>query len=548
MALIDVPAKIETMFPQADAIPAEVDFAPGGGTYPDGDLYLIDGEVRRWTGRMNDVLSPVCVTRDGTVERRLIGKSAALDRDEAFAALEAAVRAYDRGQGEWPTMTVAGRIECMLHFCEKMKGVREQTVRLLMWEIGKTRADSEKEFDRTLQYIYDTIESLKEADRTAGRFTINSKILAQVRRSPLGVVLCMGPFNYPINETFATLIPALIMGNTVVAKLPRFGALSQAGLIRCFAESFPRGVVNLINGAGREVVGPLMETGKVAALAFIGTSRAANVLKKQHPKPNRLRSILALEAKNPAIIFSDADLDVAVSECVTGTLSFNGQRCTAVKILFVQRAAVDSFLQKFADKVDSLPFGMPWEPGVLLTPLPEHDKVERLQQYVDEAVSQGSRVVNRYGGLANRTFFFPAIVYPVKEGMALYTEEQFGPVIGVAPFDNADEVVDYIVASDYGQQASVFGKDPRVIGPLVDVLVNQVSRVNINAQCQRGPDVYPFTGRKDSAEGTLSVSDALRSFSIRSMVAAPESNANQQLLRDVLTDRTSHFINTDYIF
>jgi len=306
--------------------------------------------------------------------------------------------------------------------------------------------------------------------------------------------------------------------------------------------------VNLINGAGREVVGPLMETGKVAALAFIGTSRAANVLKKQHPKPNRLRSILALEAKNPAIIFSDADLDVAVNECVTGTLSFNGQRCTAVKILFVQRPAVDAFLQKFSDKVDSLPFGMPWEPGVLLPPLPEHDKVDRLRQYVDEAVSQGSRVVNRYGGQANRTFFFPAIVYPVKEGMALYTEEQFGPVIGVAPFDNVDEVVDYIVASDYGQQASVFGQDPRVIGPLVDVLVNQVSRVNINAQCQRGPDVYPFTGRKDSAEGTLSVSDALRSFSIRSMVAAPESGVNQQLLRDVLTDRTSHFINTDYIF
>lgn len=548
MALNDVPAKIETMFPQADQIPPEVDFAPGGGTYTEGDLYLIDGEVRQWTGRTNEVLSPVCVARNGAVERRVIGQSAALDRDEAFKALDAAVCAYDRGQGKWPTMTVAGRIDCMLHFCELMKGIREQTVRLLMWEIGKTRADSEKEFDRTLQYIYDTIESLKEADRTAGRFTINSKILAQVRRSPLGVVLCMGPFNYPINETFATLIPALIMGNTVVAKLPRFGALSQAGLLKCFAASFPRGVVNVINGAGREVIGPLMESGKVAALAFIGTSRAANALKKQHPKPNRLRSILALEAKNPAIIFPDADLAVAVNECVMGTLSFNGQRCTALKILFVQRQVADQFLQKLADRVDSLPFGMPWEPGVMLTPLPEHDKVERLTQYVEEAVSKGGRVVNRYGGQSNRTFFFPAIVYPVAEGTALYTEEQFGPVIGVAPFDKADEIVDYIVDSDYGQQASVFGQDPKVIGPLVDVLVNQVSRVNLNAQCQRGPDVYPFTGRKDSAEGTLSVSDALRSFSIRSMVAAPESAANQQVLRDILTDRTSHFINTDYIF
>src|SRR5207249_9614924 len=98
------------------------------------------------------------------------------------------------------------------------------------------------------------------------------------------------------------------------------------------------------------------------------------------------------------------------------------------------------------------------------------------------------------------------------------------------------------------QQASVFGRDARVVGPLVDVLVNQVCRVNLNAQCQRGPDVYPFTGREDSAEGTLSVYDALRSFSIRSMVAAPDGETNKALLTDVLAQRSSNFINTDYIF
>ncbi len=94
-------------------------------------------------------------------------------------------------------------------------------------------------------------------------------------------------------------------------------------------------------------------------------------------------------------------------------------------------------------------------------------------------------------------------------------------MVPVAPFDDVRDVVDEIVASDFGQQASVFGRDAHVVGPLVDVLANQVCRVNLNAQCQRGPDVYPFTGRKDSAEATLSVSDALRCFSIRSMVAAP---------------------------
>ncbi len=111
--------------------------------------------------------------------------------------------------------------------------------------------------------------------------------------------------------------------------------------------------------------------------------------------------------------------------------------------------------------------------------------------------------------------------------MQLFSVEQFGPVVPVAVFDDVGEVFDYVVASNYGQQASIFGNDPAVIGPLVDVLANQVCRVNLNAQCQRGPDVYPFTGRKDSAEATLSVSDALRCFSIRSMVAAPENRWQQ---------------------
>jgi glyceraldehyde-3-phosphate dehydrogenase (NADP+) len=548
VAVSDVPTRIRTIFPSRAEIPEEARFAPGDGVYPDGALYLINGEVRRWEGAMEDVLSPVCVEQDGRAEQLLLGRAASLDRAEALAALEAAVRAWDRGQGPWPTMTVAGRIGCTLRFCELMKGAREESVRLLMWEIGKTRADAEKEFDRTVQYIHATVEALKEADRTAGRFARDGGILAQVRRAPLGVVLCMGPFNYPLNETFTTLIPALVMGNPVISKLPRFGMLCQAPLLRCFAEAFPPGVVNVINGDGREVVGPIMESGEVACLAFIGTTRVANLLGKQHPMPNRLRSILGLEAKNPAILLPDADLDRAVSECVTGALSFNGQRCTGLKILFVQRGIAEAFVGKLAAAVDALPFGMPWEKGVTLTPLPEPDKAARLQRYVDDAVSRGAKVVNRYGALTNRTFFFPAVVYPVGPGMELYTEEQFGPVVAVSPFDEVSEVVDYIVASKYGQQASIFGRDARVIGPLVDVLANQECRVNLNAQCQRGPDIYPFTGRKDSAEGTLSVTDALRAFSIRSMVAAPQGDVNEQLLREILTERTSNFINTDYIF
>jgi len=108
--------------------------------------------------------------------------------------------------------------------------------------------------------------------------------------------------------------------------------------------------------------------------------------------------------------------------------------------------------------------------------------------------------------------------------------------------------VDAIVASHFGQQMSIFSRNAEVVGKLTDHMVNQVSRVNINSQCERGPDVFPFTGRKDSAEGTLSVHDALRSFSIRSLAAAKGGDANKALLKDIVRNRRSNFLSNDFLF
>jgi glyceraldehyde-3-phosphate dehydrogenase (NADP+) len=291
-----------------------------------------------------------------------------------------------------------------------------------------------------------------------------------------------------------------------------------------------------------------MESGVVDVLAFIGTSGVADILKKQHPAPHRLRCVLGLNAKNPAIVVPDADLDAAVQECVLGALTFNGQRCTALKIIFVHKSIVDPFLDRLSAAVDALKFGMPWEEGVRITPLPEPGKPELLRKLIEDAERHGARVINPQGGNVHGTFFAPAVVYPVNVDMALWREEQFGPIIPVVPFEDIEMPIRYITDSDFGQQVSLFGKDPDQLANLIDPLVNQVCRVNINSQCQRGPDTFPFTGRKDSAEGTLSVSDALRVFSIRTLVAAKETTANKQILRDILSKRTSTFLSTDFLF
>ena len=510
--------------------------------------YLVNGELRRWDGPLATVRSPVWL-KEGDGERQVIlGSAPLLDADTALTALDAAVQAYDKGRGTWPNMRVAERIQHVETFLARMREQRQAVVKLLMWEIGKNLKDSEKEFDRTCDYIVDTINALKDLDRRSSRFELEQGTLGQIRRAPLGVALCMGPYNYPLNETFTTLIPALIMGNTVVFKPAKFGVLLIRPLLEAFRDSFPPGVINVIYGRGRETVSALMASGKVDVFAFIGTHKAASDLKKLHPRPHRLRAALGLDAKNPGIVLPQVDLDNAVEEAVTGALSFNGQRCTALKILFVHEDVVEPFLDKFQRKLAALKPGMPWEPGVALTPLPEPGKVDYLDALVADATAKGARVVNEGGGNSRGSFFYPALLYPVTGDMRVYHEEQFGPVVPVVPYRDLQTVIDYVLDSDFGQQLSLFGNDPKTIGSLVDIFANQVGRINLNAQCQRGPDTYPFNGRKNSAEGTLSVHDALRVFSIRTLVATRFQESNKELISEIIRNRQSTFLTTDYIF
>jgi glyceraldehyde-3-phosphate dehydrogenase (NADP+) len=532
-----------SIFPQADMVPTPYRIE----SPMEQRQYLSDGVIKEWTGPLQDVLSPICENVHGGIQRKLIGRYPLLGEEQALEALDAACGAYDQGRGVWPTLSVEERIKHVEAFVYRMKEQRNDIVKLLMWEIAKAFPDAEKEFDRTIDYIRDTIDALKDLDRISSRFIIEQGVIGQIRRAPLGVVLCMGPFNYPLNETFTTLIPALIMGNTVLFKPPKLGVLLHKPLLEAFRDCFPKGVVNTVYGEGQKVIIPVMKSGRIDVLAFIGSSRVADILKQQHPKPHRLRCVLGLEARNPGIVLKDANLDHAVKECVLGSLSYNGQRCTALKILFVHRDVVNDFLSKFSDTVDALKCGVPWDTGVQITPLPEFNKTEYLLELIEDARAMGASVVNK-GGRVHHTFMFPAVVYPVGPGMRLYSEEQFGPVVPIVPFSDIEEPMNYMTQSNYGQQVSLFGSDPMVIAKLIDPLVNQVCRVNINSQCQRGPDTFPFTGRKDSAEGTLSVSDALRVFSIRTLVAAKDTDENRRIIKSITTERMSGFLSTDFIF
>lgn len=495
--------------------------------------YLEGGKLKQWSKGQQEVYSPIITRKEGKRKRVSLGHYPLMDKNTALQVLDSAVESYDNGKGPWAIMPVIERVEYIENFKRRLRSRRDQIIKLLMWEIGKSYNDSADEFDRTIKNIDDTIEEIEQLHAISQNIYSAENLIVKNSCNPLGVVLCMGPFNFPLNETFATLMPALAMGNSVIFKPPKHGVLLHYPILEIFKECFPAGVINTVYGAGEEVIAPVLQTGKVDVLAFIGTSRVANILKTYHPKPNRLREILGLEAKNPAIVLQDADLDLAVKECLAGALKFNGQRCTALKMLYVHESVIEEFLDKFAQLTDRLKVGMPWEEGVDITPLPEENKTTYLRELVYDARRKGARVINVNGGKYEGTVFFPTILYPVKNDMRIYHEEQFGPVVPITTFRDIHEPLDYVENSAYGQQVSIFGRDTEAINKLTIKLLNQVARVNINNLCKRGPDFLPFTGRKDSAKGTLSNSDALKAFSLNTVITTTSEEENQQIINHI---------------
>ena len=456
------------------------------------------------------------------LSRVKIGTMPQMTKEQSLVALNSAVSAWDGGSGTWPQMSLSERISAIQKFMSELKHKREDIVNVLMYEIGKNRKDAESEFDRTMQFCDQTIDYIQNSPEfgNGGWDASNGSTRLFQSRAAIGVVLCLGPYNYPLNETYATLIPALLMGNVAILKIPTTGGLAHLLTIEAFANALPPGTINFISGSGRTTLPPVMESGKIDSLAFIGGSNAADKLIKAHPAPHRLKLFLQLEAKNMGVYMRDLfesgdgeEMERAIKETVAGTLGFNGQRCTALKLLFVPKDHSEKFANTLAEKVESMSVGLPWESTnskySQITPLPNQGRVEYMKALIDDAISKGARIMNQNGGMVvgsgnggeESTLMIPAVLYPVTPDMRVYEEEQFGPVIPIAPYDSLDEVLKYSREGKYGQQVSIFASSSTntELAQLVDRFSTVFGKININAQCGRSPDTAPFSGRRSSA-------------------------------------------------
>jgi glyceraldehyde-3-phosphate dehydrogenase (NADP+) len=515
---------IGSLFVGADALPAAHRVDPADNP----PVYLVDGEVVHHTGEVREVRSPNALRRGGALEDPVIGHEAQLGSAEASRAVDAAARAYAHGAGAWPMAPAAERIAAVERLAAAIERATDRVATLVMHEIGKPWRAARKEVTRSVEYIRETIacyRRMSDGERALQSAPQGKNVHhARELRLPLGTVLCVAPFNYPVNEFLTTLVPALLVGNVVIGKLPRFGMLANLALAPAFAECFPPGVVSLLPGDGRALIPELMKSvvrhpdgrphrGAIDMLAFIGSEAAAHAIIGYHPSPITLHKVLGLGAKNLAVVLTGADLAAAAKQLTGGALGFNGQRCTAEKLVFAPRADAERLAELIAAAVSDLRVGMPWDEGVAITPLAEGAaKLEWMKRYVDDATGHGARVMNGGGGEAEHTLMRPAVLYPVTAAMRIYHEEQFGPIVPVAPYDDIDEVLAWQRTEPFGQQVGIWGPegDCRAVAR---AFAAEVSRVNLNDVCQRGPDVFGFTATDKSGFGILSLDEALVTFS-----------------------------------
>jgi succinate-semialdehyde dehydrogenase/glutarate-semialdehyde dehydrogenase len=428
----------------------------------------------------------------------LVGEAASGDATDARRALEAA----DAARAKWAVTPPNRRAELLHRAAALIRERAWQIARVLTLEQGKPLADAHKEIAFSCEVIdYYAEEGL----RIAGEWRPTSRpdVRSLVLRQPIGVVVAIVPWNYPIDLLTWKIAPALAAGCTVVAKPASGTPLATAQLVRCFDEAgFPAGTLNLVIGPGGVVGDELVSnpiSRKVTITGSTATGRRVMELAARHIK----RLTLELGGQTPLIVLDDADLDAVVPAAVRRTYSNMGQICIAVNRILVAAPIERDFVEAFAEQARSLRIGHGLDEGVEYGPLFDGATRERADRHVRDAVARGAQLAA--GGRApdggdydHGWFYQPTVLAGASPEMLVMNEETFGPVAAVARVRSDDEAVAVANATSYGLAAYVFGRDLERCLRIAERLEAGGVGVNVNDVTELQA---PFGGWKESGFG-----------------------------------------------
>lgn len=453
----------------------------------------------RWllNGRWIPGTGPPLTIRSA-IDEKILGSVPALTYEEVDSAITNAAAS----QAAWAATPAWKRAKLLRRVASLLSENQEEFATLLVQEIAKPVLLARDEVARTVELVdYYADEGLRARGEIVAGDSWNGygrEKSALVERVPLGVVVAIPPFNYPINEAAPKLVAALIAGNTVVFKPPTQGSIVSLHFAHLFVEAgLPPGVLNVVTGKGSEIGKPLVCHPLVAAINFTGSTQTARDICTQAPLK---KIILGLSGKDASIVLADADLDMAASQIASGALSFSGQRCTAIKRILVEARIADEFVLKLKDQIEKqFVAGDLFDEKTTYGPVVSEETATYVQSLIDDAVAQGAKLV--LGGKRKGQFLPPTLLDRVMKTMRVAWEEPFGPVVPVMRVKNWEEAVAIANKSEYGLQSSIFTNDINKAFIIARKL--EVGTVQINGKDARAPDHFPFLGVKHSGLGVV---------------------------------------------
>ncbi|HEK9341901.1 TPA: NADP-dependent glyceraldehyde-3-phosphate dehydrogenase, partial [Streptococcus equi subsp. equi] len=429
--------------------------------------------------------------------------------DQVYASARAAL-------ADWRALSYVERTAYLHKAADILVRDAEKIGAVLSKEVAKGYKAAVSEVIRTAEIInYAAEEGLRMEGEVleGGSFEAASKKkIAIVRREPVGLVLAISPFNYPINLAGSKIAPALIAGNVVVLKPPTQGSISGLLLAEVFAEAgLPAGVFNTITGRGSVIGDYIVEHEAVNFINFTGSTPIGERIGKLAG----MRPImLELGGKDSAIVLEDADIALAAKNIVAGAFGYSGQRCTAVKRVLVMESVADQLVAEIKGLVEKLLIGMP-EDNADITPLIDTKAADFVEGLVNDAADKGAQAlteIKRDGNL-----ICPILFDRVTTDMRLAWEEPFGPVLPVIRVSSVEEAISISNQSEYGLQASIFTTNFPQAFAIAEKL--EVGTVHINNKTQRGTDNFPFLGAKKSGAGVQGVKYSIEAMtSLKSVV------------------------------
>lgn len=452
------------------------------------------------------------ITIYSPINQEELGTVPAMTQTEADEAMQAARAALPA----WRALSAVERAAYLHKTAAILERDKEEIGTILAKEVAKGIKATIGEVVRTADLIrYAAEEGLRITGQAmeGGGFEAASKNkLAVVRREPVGIVLAIAPFNYPVNLSASKIAPALIAGNVVMFKPPTQGSISGLLLAKAFEEAgIPAGVFNTITGRGSEIGDYIIEHKEVNFINFTGSTPIGERIGRLAG----MRPImLELGGKDAALVLEDADLEHAAKQIVAGAFSYSGQRCTAIKRVIVLESVADKLATLLQEEVSKLTVGDPFD-NADITPVINNASADFIWGLIEDAQEKEAQAltpIKREGNL-----LWPVLFDQVTKDMKVAWEEPFGPVLPIIRVASVEEAIAFANESEFGLQSSVFTNDFKKAFEIAEKL--EVGTVHINNKTQRGPDNFPFLGVKGSGAGVQGIKYSIEAMTnVKSIV------------------------------